>query len=83
MAHEINNPIGYVHSNIGALEKYLDDLFSMLHLYEESESQLSDADLRGKLKSLRQKVDLDFLLEDIPVLMRESKEGIVRVRGIV
>ena len=72
-----------MHSNIGALEKYLDDLFSMLHLYEESESQLSDADLRGKLKSLRQKVDLDFLLEDIPVLMRESKEGITRVKKIV
>jgi hemerythrin-like metal-binding protein len=83
VAHEINNPIGYVHSNIGALEKYLDDLFQVLAAYEAAEPALADPELRGKLKSLRQEVDLGFLLEDIPVLMRESKEGITRVKKIV
>ena len=83
VAHEINNPIGYVHSNLGALGKYLEDLFSVLAAYEAAEPSLADPELRGKLKALRQKVDLDFLLEDIPVLMRESKEGITRVKKIV
>lgn len=83
VAHEINNPIGYIFSNFGTLEKYLADLFRMLGAYEKVEHRHSDARTLSELVALRKEMELDFLKEDIPTLMRESKEGIVRVRKIV
>ncbi|MGQ0711471.1 MAG: ATP-binding protein [Rhodoferax sp.] len=83
VAHEINNPIGYIFSNFGTLEKYLEDLFEVLRAYEQSENAIGDAAARSQLASLKAANDLEFLLEDIPTLMHESKEGIVRVRKIV
>ena len=83
VAHEINNPIGYIFSNFGTLEKYLADLFSMLTAYEAAEPALAGTPTGAKLKALREEVELDFLKEDIPTLMSESKEGITRVRKIV
>ncbi|MCX7290941.1 PAS domain-containing protein, partial [Janthinobacterium sp.] len=83
VAHEINNPIGYVFSNVGTLEGYLDDLFSMLDAYEEAEPAVADAVVAARLRALREQIDLDFLRTDIPLLMGESKEGIARVRRIV
>ena len=83
VAHEINNPIGYIFSNFGALEKYLVDLFKMLNAYEKAEKSHGNAEIQQGLKTLRRELELDFLKEDIPTLMSESKEGIVRVRKIV
>ncbi len=83
VAHEINNPIGYIFSNFGTLEKYLAKLFEMLGAYELAEASHSDSVIRNQLAALRQQIELDFLKEDIPALMKESREGIVRVRKIV
>ncbi len=84
VAHEINNPIGYVHSNIGSLEGYLDDLFRMLDAYAGAETVLASAPaVRVELLRLKADLDLDFLREDIPKLMAESKDGITRVKKIV
>ncbi|MBN9422807.1 MAG: PAS domain-containing protein [Candidatus Accumulibacter sp.] len=83
VAHEINNPIGYVHSNIGALENYLKDVFEMLDAYEAAEAGIGDRERAAQLAGLRSRLDIDFLREDIPMLMRESKEGITRVKKIV
>ncbi|WP_367849245.1 ATP-binding protein [Rhodoferax sp. WC2427] len=83
VAHEINNPIGFIFSNFGTLERYLDDLFQMLTAYEEAETAIAGTPMAIQLKALREKVELDFLKEDIPTLMRESKDGITRVRNIV
>ncbi|MDO8767112.1 MAG: ATP-binding protein [Burkholderiaceae bacterium] len=83
VAHEINNPIGYIFSNFGTLEKYLADLFQMLGAYEKAEPLHGNAQTVLALATLRKNIELDFLKEDIPTLMRESREGIVRVRKIV
>ena len=83
VAHEINNPIGYIFSNFGTLEKYLASLFEMLAGYEAAESELAHLPIGATLKALREHIELDFLKEDIPTLMAESKEGITRVRKIV
>ncbi len=83
VAHEINNPIGFIFSNFGTLERYLDDLFQMLSAYEQAEPALAGTPMGAQLKALREKVELDFLKEDIPSLMNESKDGITRVRNIV
>lgn len=83
VAHEINNPIGYIFSNFSTLERYLEDLFTMLRAYEAAESSHTTPQTVIELKNLREQIELEFLKEDIPVLMHESKEGIVRVRKIV
>jgi signal transduction histidine kinase len=83
VAHEINNPIGYIFSNFGTLETYLTDLFKMLEAYEQAERAGFDTRLLPQLAALKQSLELEFLKEDIPTLMGESKEGIGRVRKIV
>ena len=83
VAHEINNPIGYVYSNLGTLEKYVQDLFSMLDNYEQAEGAITDAAVKSRLQTARQKLDITFLKEDLRALMDESKDGITRVKNIV
>jgi signal transduction histidine kinase len=83
VAHEINNPIGFVFANIGTLDRYLRDLFKVLAAYEASEPAMGDARARQSLALLRREVELDYLKQDIPMLMSETREGIERVRKIV
>lgn len=83
VAHEINNPIGYVYSNIGSLERYMTDLFEMICLYESAEAVSAFPEHASALRAKREAIDLAFLKEDIPMLMRESREGIKRVKKIV
>lgn len=83
VAHEINNPVGYIFSNYGTLESYIDALFEVLSHYESVENNISSPAILDELKKVKEKVELDFLKEDIPELMQQSKEGIDRVRKIV
>ena len=83
VAHEINNPIGYIFSNVGTLQNYLEQLFEMLGAYQEAETSIAQPAVTARLRAMRERIDLDFLRQDIPALMRESREGIVRVRHIV
>ncbi|AOG22402.1 ATP-binding protein [Acidovorax sp. RAC01] len=83
VAHEINNPIGFIFSNFGTLEQYLQDLFQMLSAYEEAEASMQDAEALARIRQLREDLEIEYLREDIPNLMRESRDGIQRVRKIV
>uniref|UniRef100_UPI0035C9F333 ATP-binding protein n=1 Tax=uncultured Caballeronia sp. TaxID=1827198 RepID=UPI0035C9F333 len=83
VAHEINNPIGFIFSNINTLNGYLEKLFALLAAYEEAEHFISDQSSTKNLRVLGESVDITFLKEDIPVLMGETKDGIIRVRKIV
>ena len=83
VAHEINNPVGYVFSNFSSLERYLGDLFRMLEAYEAAEAQLAGSPAAARIAALRKEIEIDYLKEDVPTLMAESREGIARVRKIV
>lgn len=83
VAHEINNPIGYVFSNISTLQGYLDDLLRLVDACNAAEPAIADEKIRTELVALRQSIDLDYLRTDILDLMNESREGIERVRKIV
>jgi signal transduction histidine kinase len=82
VAHEINNPVGFVFSNLGSLDKYLVDIFSLLDAYQVAEAAL-DTTTQDRMHALRQELDIDFLRQDIAALMGETREGINRVRKIV
>ena len=82
VAHEINNPVGYVNSNLTTLQEYVDDLFKVLSAYEQSESEMTPA-TRAQLDALKKKIDVNFMRNDIGKLMSESVGGLQRVRRIV
>ena len=83
VAHEINNPIGYVYSNLSTLGGYVEDLLRVLDAYEAAESAIGDDATREKLRRVRGDADLAFLRQDVIALMGESREGIERVKKIV
>jgi two-component system, NtrC family, sensor kinase len=84
VAHEINNPIGYVQSNLGTLEKYHGDLFRIIEAYEQAEGAIGLEHPAVKaVGQVKHSLDLEFLKEDLPHLLSESKEGVSRVRKIV
>ncbi len=83
VAHEINNPIGFVYSNLGTLEKYVQDAFRLIDLYERAEKAIADPEVLNQLQAAKKKMDLAYLKTDLRALMDESKDGITRVKMIV
>jgi signal transduction histidine kinase len=82
VAHEINNPVGFVNSNLGSLKAYVDKLLQLLAVYEQAESGLSAEALRT-VQATKDEVDLAFLRTDLADLLAESLDGLQRVTRIV
>lgn len=93
VAHEINNPIGFVGSNLEALSDYLTDYNTLLGHYQVMAADLSKggADsldptvtaLLEKISQFEKKIEIDYLKEDIPDLLKDCIEGTSRVGKIV
>jgi hemerythrin-like metal-binding protein len=81
VAHEINNPIGFVNSNLGTLKSYVERLLGLLDLYDKHVA--GNASETPELAAAKQNADLDFLRQDIVALIAESREGLDRVKKIV
>ncbi|MDD2742858.1 MAG: ATP-binding protein [Rhodocyclaceae bacterium] len=75
VAHEINNPVGFVNSNLGSLKIYADKLLTVINAYESNDPE--------QIAEARQDADLEFLREDLPSLLKESQDGLSRVTKIV
>ncbi len=84
VAHEINNPIGFVYSNLGSLEKYLQNVIAALVIYDEAETALAGNDKALEtIREWKKKADIDFLKEDMRALIAESRDGVSRVKKII
>lgn len=83
VAHEINNPIGYVHSNLATLQEYSKHLLTLIEAYDGVLDVGDRTKARAEIRDLRQRLDIEFLQGDLPQLIEESREGIERVRKIV
>jgi len=79
VAHEINNPVGFVNSNLGTLKTYISQLFGVIDAYEA----VAVGGDPAQIAVASQQADLDFLREDLPSLLAESQEGLGRVTKIV
>ena len=82
VAHEINNPIGFVNSNLGVLQNYVQKLLNLVGAYEKYEPELSTESIEA-LNALKQETDLGYLRDDISDLLSESLGGLQRVKRIV
>lgn len=83
VAHEINNPIGYVHSNLGTLQEYTGALMALIEGYANALAADDPASARETIRGMRERLDFDFISGDLPQLLAESREGIERVTKIV
>ena len=79
VAHEINNPIGFIMGNLNTMRSYAT---SLLNYCRHVDEQLP-ADVRTILRASRKQYDLDYILNDLQPLLDESLEGAERVRRIV
>ncbi|WP_445366322.1 bacteriohemerythrin [Methylomonas sp. BW4-1] len=84
VAHEINNPLGYIYSNLNSLKQYIQELTKAAELAERLAGQLADnhPDVQA-FKQFKNTVDLDFLKDDAADLVEESLEGATRAKKIV
>lgn len=83
MAHEINNPIAVVYSNIATLSEYLTELLELADQYQHAEEHINDDSIRHALERARVDIDLTFVRDDAPGLIATSKHSLERVRNIV
>lgn len=77
VAHEINNPVGFLSGNIQPALDYIKDLFELLDLYEQKYPQ-PDAEIHKKTEA----IELDYIREDLPKLVASMHEGIKRIKDI-
>jgi two-component system, NtrC family, sensor kinase len=83
VAHEINNPIGYVNSNLSTLQQYVSRLLGAIETYSVALTRTGDAAAVVEAEEIRRRFDTDFLTVDLPQLLTESREGVDRVCKIV
>ncbi|MGI9590297.1 MAG: two-component system sensor histidine kinase NtrB, partial [Myxococcota bacterium] len=89
VAHEINNPTGFIHANLYQMSEYVADLRRVWNLVEQLRKAVGHGDpaeqrrSADELASLSEAVDVDFLLSDLAKAIRESQEGAERIRHIV
>ena len=82
ITHEINNPINFIHGNMVHLKNYSTALIDIINLYESYEEELAD-EKRQELKNLKAKIELDFIREDLPLLIKSCHEGTERTKNII
>jgi len=77
VAHEINNPVNFIHGNINYLNEYTRDLLRMIQLYQQRHPN------DPEVQALAEEIDLEFLIEDLQKMLVSMKMGTDRIRNIV
>ncbi len=96
VAHEINNPTGFISSNLNVLAGYDRDIGSLIEQYRalvsdiKAVASMSAGKVRSSISEqlacvaeLEKEIDIDFILNDTPNLIKESQDGAERIRKIV
>lgn len=74
VAHELNNPIGFIYSNMSLLKEYADSLFSVIDSQDQKQPETIE---------LKKKIDYEFIKTDLPRLIKSCQDGAQRTRDIV
>ncbi|MCD6334824.1 MAG: response regulator, partial [Candidatus Latescibacteria bacterium] len=89
VAHEINNPVAFVSTNLRTLKEYMEEISRLIAKYDEAEQTMKNGDhsrmrsLITEIHTLKQEMGLEFILGDFGQIIEESLEGTERIRRIV
>ena len=83
VAHEINNPIGFVNSNLQSLQDYNDKLLKLLSFYQKLVHKIGSPPYFALEQDMLKRYQFEFICSDLPDLINESIEGLDRVAVIV
>jgi two-component system, NtrC family, sensor kinase len=78
VAHEINNPVNFIHGNISHVKDYATELSKLMQLYQHHYPQPVPA-----IQKMLEEIDLEFVLEDLVKLLQSMRMGTDRIRDIV
>lgn len=78
VAHEINNPVNFIHGNLAHVQAYSQDLFDLVQLYQQYYPNPVT-----EIQAKAQEIDLKFLQEDFPKILNSMKVGTDRIHQIV
>lgn len=78
VAHEINNPVGFIHGNLIHVQYYADSLLNLVDLYQKYYPNPI-----AEIETEAEKIDLDFLQDDLPKILSSMRIGTDRIRQIV
>ncbi|WP_375491533.1 AAA family ATPase [uncultured Nostoc sp.] len=78
IAHEINNPVSFIHGNLVHIDNYTQDLLSLIDIYQNIYP-----DLAPEIEEFLENIDVDFIKEDMPKTLSSMKIGTQRIREIV
>ncbi len=83
IAHEINNPINFVSSNITPLKRDIKDIMEVIEFYRESGLREFSPDTKKEAKQLEEDLELDYVLEEVDQLLKGMEDGAKRTVEIV
>nr|WP_286936753.1 ATP-binding protein [Algoriphagus sp. UBA3586] len=83
MAHEINNPINFVSSNITPLKRDIADIMEVIEFYRETGMNEFKEESKKKAKDLEEELELDYVLDEVDQLLKGMEEGAKRTVEIV
>ncbi|MEW6600666.1 MAG: ATP-binding protein [Nitrospirota bacterium] len=83
VAHEINNPMGFISSNLGTLMKYVTKLTDFIEINTTAADFIRYKEVSSEISNSRSKLKIDYVINDIKELINESLEGADRVKKIV
>ncbi|MBD0346909.1 MAG: histidine kinase, partial [Coleofasciculus sp. Co-bin14] len=74
IAHQINNPITFIHGNLPYIQRYIQDLLGFISLYQQQHSPIQDK---------AEAIDLNFIAEDLPKVLSSVQVGTNRIHHLV
>ncbi|HEY9862188.1 MAG TPA: ATP-binding protein [Candidatus Obscuribacterales bacterium] len=83
VAHEINNPVNFIHGNLEYTHAYVEDLLGLVHRYQQYCYQQDSGQLHPEIQQYTEAIDLDFLKIDLPKMLASMRVGTERIRQIV
>jgi hypothetical protein len=83
IAHEINNPINFVISNVAPLKRDISDLLELLNKYGEIRDEKGVMDKLTEIQELKEQLDTDYVVKEIDLLLKGIDEGASRTSEIV
>ncbi|MDZ7956158.1 ATP-binding protein [Nostoc sp. DedQUE09] len=78
VAHEINNPVNFIHGNLAHVQEYIQDLLALMQLYQQYNPYPA-----AEIQTIAEDIDLEFLQEDLPKMLSSMRVGTDRIRQIV